>query len=246
MLVNKIIKIVLLLLSGVYIILQGLALEYEGTAVGALLLILLTWLYIGSVECKSKMFFWFLVTFTASQVLCYFALYAPEIENEDIDYYYYVANILYVLAYVFLIIKIFIKLDFKKVFSELTVPIIILVVLDVFCVSIIMDTTESVLSSYEYVLEYIYNAVIMILLSFALINYMYRNNNKSMLFLIGSIFIFFSEIIQLAYFYILEDDNKLGFVYSSFLVVAFVFFYLQSRIKVTEPLAAYSDDSLEV
>ena len=76
--------------------------------------------------------------------------------------------------------------------------------------------------------------------SVALIDYMYRNDNKSMLFLLGSICIVFSEIIQLAYYYILEDKN-LGFIYSFFLVVAFVFFYLQSQLKHTGPQPTYLD-----
>ena len=244
MLVNKIIKIVLLLLGGIYIILQGFALEYEGAAVSAIMLVLLTYLYFGWTKHKSNFFFWFLITFTVSQVLSFFAWYGPEVTYGEIDYYYYIANTLYVIAYLILIIKTFLSLDLKAVFSQLTVPIIILVVLDVFCVSIINETTQHALTNYENILEYTYNAVIMTLLSFALINYMYRNNNKSMLFLIGSIFIVFSEIIQLAYYYILPDNN-LGFVYSFFLVVAFIFFYKQSQLEVSEPVPAYSDEQLK-
>jgi hypothetical protein len=82
-------------------------------------------------------------------------------------------------------------------------------------------------------------------LSVGLINYMYRNDNKSMLFLIGSICIVFSEIIQLAYFYIIKS-NDLGFIYSLFLVLAFVFFYLQSQLEFTGPEPEYTDEQLEV
>jgi hypothetical protein len=84
----------------------------------------------------------------------------------------------------------------------------------------------------------------MILLSVALINYMYRNDNKSMLFLIASIFIVFSEIIQLAYYYILPDNN-LSFVYSLFFIIAMLFFYLQSQQEFTGPIPEYADEELE-
>jgi cbb3-type cytochrome oxidase subunit 3 len=84
----------------------------------------------------------------------------------------------------------------------------------------------------------------MVLLSVALINYMYRNDTKSMMFLMGSICIVFSEIIQLAYFYVM-DDKMLGFIYSFFLVVAFIFFYLQSQLEFTGPEPEYSDEQLE-
>jgi len=245
MLVNKILKLILLLLGGSYIFLQGFALEQEGAIVSAIMLILLTWLYAGWTKHKSKFFFLFLITFTLAQVLSLISWYIPGTKAGEIDYLYYVANVLYIIAYALLIIKIIKGLDLKKVFSELTIPIIVLVVLDIFCVTLISGTAEDMLSYDQYALEYTYNAVVMILLSFALINYMYRNNNKSMLFLIGSIFMMFSEIIQLAYYYIL-NDNSLGFVYAFFLVVAFVFFYLQSQHKVSEPVAAYSDEPLEI
>lgn len=246
MLVNKILKVVLLLLGVVYIALQGFALEGEGAAVSALLLVLLTVLYCRWTEKKTIYFFWFLVIFTLAQLLSYWAYYRAELEIEQIDYIYYIANMLYIISYLFLIVKILTKLDFKAVFSELSIPVFILIVLDIFCVSIVSGTTENVLSLYEYSLEFAYNGVIMVLLSVALINYMYRNDNKSMLFLLGSICIVFSEIIQLAYYYILIDDNNLGFIYSFFYVVAFLFLYLQSQLDFTGPEPAYSDDPLEV
>ncbi|WP_179349735.1 hypothetical protein [Winogradskyella pacifica] len=244
MLLNKILKVVLLLLGGTYILLQGFALEVEGDTVGAIGFILLTVLYVGWTKNKSKLFLMFLVAFTTAQILSFIGWHRPGLRDGQTDYLYYIANILSIISYALLILKVFIHLNLKTVFSQLTVPIIILVILDIFCVTLISSTTENSFNLYEYILEYVYNVVIMLLLSIALINYMYRNNYKSMLFLIGSIFIMFSEIIQLAYFYILKDDN-LGYVYSSFLVVAFIFYYLQSQHLVTEPTPAYSDDPIE-
>ncbi|WP_458626209.1 hypothetical protein [Winogradskyella sp. PC D3.3] len=245
MLANKILKVVLLLLGGIYVLLQGFALEVEGDAVASIAFVLLTGLYFCFTKHKSKLFLSFLVVFTIAQVISFMGWYAPILENGEMDYSYFVPNILLIVAYLLLIIKIGFQLNMKKVFLELTVPIIILVILDVFCVSLISSTTEGVFNYYEDALELIYNAVVMALLSFALINYLYRNNNKSMLFLIGSIFIVFSEIIQLAYFYILSNDNSLGYVYSFFLVVAFVFYYMQSQHVVSDPTPAYTDDPME-
>ena len=245
MLVNKILKVVLLLLGGIFIVFQGFAFEIEGAAVSSLALVLLTILYCKWTENKSIYFFWFLVTFTFAHLLSYSAYYGPLIEEGSIDYFYYSANILYITAYIFLIIKILIGLDLKIVFSELAIPVFILIILDIFCVYIVSATTENVLSIYEYSLELAYNAVIMVLLSVALINYMYRNDNKSMLFLLGSICIVFSEIIQLAYFYIL-NNNDLGFIYSFLLVIAFVFLYLQSQLDFTGPEPEYIDEQIEI
>ena len=240
MLVNRVIKVGLLLLGGVFIVLQGLKFEMEGAAVSALMLVLLTIIYCRWTERRSRLFFWFLVTFTVAHVFSYTSWYGPVIEQGDIDYYYYGANILYIIAYIFLIAKIAVELKLKQVFKELMIPIIILFLLDVFCVVLVTDTTKGALSIYQYTLEFIYNAVVMALLSVALIDYMYRNDNKSMLFLLASICIVFSEIIQLAYYYVL-DDRSLGFIYSFFLVVAFLFFYLQSQLQFTGPEPAYID-----
>ncbi|MCA0152760.1 hypothetical protein [Winogradskyella vincentii] len=240
----KILKVLLLLLGGLFIVLQGMTFQIEGAAVSALILVLLTVLYCGWTANKSRYFFWFLVLYTTGHVLSYSAWYGPDLYEDDIDYFYYIANMLFILAYIFLILKILIQLDYRAVFSKLSIPIFILIVLDVFCVSIVTETTEGVLGFYEYTLEYTYNAIIMALLSVALINYMYRNDIKSMMFLMGSICIVFSEIIQLAYFYVMED-KILGFIYSFFLVVAFIFFYRQSQLEFTGPEPDYSDNQLE-
>jgi hypothetical protein len=245
MIINKILKVVLLLLGGIFIILQGFAYEVKGAAVSAFTLLLFTIFYYRLTKSITKYFFWFLVLFTIAQLLSY-AAYYTVIDYEQMDYYYYGANSLYILAYVLLIIKMLRGFDLKTVFLEFPIPLVILVALDIFCVSIVTDTTENVLSIYEYSLEFGYNTVIMSLLSVALINYMYRNDNKSMLFLIGSICIVFSEIIQLAYHYILPDDSTLGSTYSFFLVMAFVFFYLQSQVEYTGPEPEFIDEQLEV
>jgi len=243
MLVNRILKAVLLLLGVTFVILQGSAFEVEGAAVSSAMLVLLTLLYCKWTENKTKHFFWFIVTFTVAHVLSYASYYVIEFREDQTDYFYYGANLLYILAYIFLIIGILWGLELKKVFSELSITIFILIILDIFCVYIVSGTTENVLGIYEYSLEFFYNAVVMALLSVGLINYMYRNDNKSMLFLIGSICIVFSEIIQLAYFYILTS-NDLGFIYSLFLVLAFVFLYLQSQQEFTGPESEYTDEQL--
>jgi hypothetical protein len=243
MLVNKILKVILLLLGAVFIVLHGYEFEVIRTVLGIVMFMLLTVLYFKSSAKKSKFFLWFLALFTVGNIVDLVSYYWPIKEIEDLDYFYYLVNAIYITAYVFLIIKILSGFNFKKVFSEFSVPIIILILLDVFCVVLVTDTAQNEFTFYQYILEFSYNAIIMILLSVALINYMYRNDNKSMLFLIASIFIFFSEIIQLAYFYIL-DDNNLSLIYSLFFIIAFIFFYLQSQKQFTGPIQEYSDEEL--
>ncbi|NNE31368.1 MAG: hypothetical protein HKN40_03260 [Winogradskyella sp.] len=241
MLVNNIFKVVLLLLSAAFIALEGLEYQLEAAAVSSFILILLTVFYSRWTEKKSIYFIGFLVTFTIAHALSYMSWYTPVVGSGQTDYIYYLVNILYILAYVFLITRCLIELSFKEIFTQLPVPIVILVILDVFCVILVTDTAQNALNFYEYTLEFFYNTVIMTLLSVAVINYLYRNDNKSMLLLIGSICIVFSEVIQLAYYYILQDNN-LGLIYSFFLVIAFLFFYLQSQLVFTGPEPAFTDE----
>ncbi|MBC2845482.1 hypothetical protein [Winogradskyella flava] len=244
---NRVIKVALLLLGVVFIVLQGFAYKAEGDAIGTLMLVLLIVMYLKWTEDKNRYFIGFLILFSIGHLLDFYSWYGPAIDEGNIDYYYYGVNILSILSYVFLTIRFASKLKFKKVFAELAIPMVILIILDIFCVVLVTDTTKgALLSAHEYALEFIYNAIIMTLLSVALITYMYRNDNKSMLFLIGSICIVFSEIIQLAYYYIVVDDKELGFIYAFFLVVAFVFFYLQSQLPFTGPQPSYSEERLEV
>lgn len=244
MLLNRILKVVLIVLAAVYILLQGFALEVEGAALSALTITLLTALYYKWTKKKSTFFLWFLIVFALGDIIGWLAYYMPAVELGQIDYLYYSANILYMLSYTFLIIKILKGFNFRKVFYELSIPIIVLIILDVFCVTLVTATAENEFTLYQYVLEFTYNTVVMVLLSVALINYMYRNDNKSMLFLLGSIFMAFSEIIQLAYYYILDDTN-LSLIYSVLLVAAFVFFYLQSQTQFTGPIPEYKEEEIE-
>jgi len=247
MLLDRILKVIILLLGGLFVLLHGFALEKESAALSAGILVLLIILYSRNTRNNTiyynKYFFYFLVTFTLAQLINGFSYYGYVIGINSFDiYYYYTVNILCILAYVFLIVRILKDLNLKELLKQFPIPIFILIILDIFCVSIITATTETRLTLYEYTLEYTYNAIVMVLLSVSLIGYMYRNDNKSMLLLIGSICIVFSEIIQLAYYYILQENNDLGFIFSFFLVVAFVFLYVQSQLQFTGPIEAYTDE----
>ena len=66
---------------------------------------------------------------------------------------------MYLAYYFMLILKIVKAIDFRSAYKELAIPIIVLLILDVFCVVIVSDTTKTSLSAYEYALEFIYNSL---------------------------------------------------------------------------------------
>ena len=73
----------------------------------------------------------------------------------------------------------------------------------------------------------------MLLLSIALVNYISRDSKKAMNLLIGALCIVFSEVIQVAYFYV-SEKIILGVVYSVLLVLAFTLFYIQSSMSYSK------------
>ncbi|MCB0446488.1 MAG: hypothetical protein KDD03_03080 [Gelidibacter sp.] len=227
--IKRVLIIVLILLSVVFIGLQFTQHEAQADGVEALLFVFLTSLYCYKVKQRQVFFFLFLLFFTLAQVLNFASYYINYKFDAEGFYSYYLINSVYILAYLFLIIRILSNMNLKEVIMKFPFHIVVLLILDVFCVTIITGTTENLLTKSEYSMEYVYNTIIMILLTVALMNYISKDDKKSMNLLLGSIFIVFSEIIQLAYFYI-SDINSLNVLCSLFLIIAFVFFYLQSRI----------------
>ncbi|MEM9679534.1 MAG: hypothetical protein AAF901_04355 [Bacteroidota bacterium] len=245
MLIKRVFKVVLVLLAILFLVFSTLRDEVSASGVSAVALVLLTFLYCRlSTGKRERYFFLFLTTFMVAQLVNFIGWFVELSDENAIDYAYYVSNSLYILSYLFLIIKVIRYMNLRLIVSKFSIPIFILLVLDIFCVYIVTASAVSDLGTGEYILEFIYNAVIMFLLSVALISYMYRNDNKSMLFLVGSILIVFSEMIQLTYFYV-SDANNLNIIYSVFLVLGFLFFYLQSQAEYTGPVESYTEDQLK-
>ena len=227
--IRKILIGILAALTVVFLGFQIYELEVEASAIRALLLVFLTVLYCYKVKEKRFLFLSFLITFTVADILTFIGWLIPITPIDQIDYSYYIANSLYIIAYSFLIAQILNSLNLFEVIRKYPLHVFVLIVLDVFSVIVVTNTAVHKLSFHEYYMEFVYNAIIMILLTVALINYIHKNDKKSINLLLGSIFIFFSEVIQLAYFYI-SDINILNVICSLFLVLAFLFFYLQAKL----------------
>lgn len=231
--IGKFLGALILTLSLLFLGLQFKGLEIEAAGVRALAITLLTFLYAFCVKNKHPFFFLFLIFFSLSEILNYVTWIVNLDVDPEVDYFYYIGNALYIVSYLFLTLRIVVALNIKKVFLKFPIQIALLIILSLFFVYFISDTTRKELSQNEYYLELLYNAVVMFLMAMALVNYMFRDDKKSMNLLLGTICIMFSEVIQLAYFYI-ADINVLNVLCSMFLVFAFFFFYLQSRLEHRE------------
>ena len=242
---TKVFGITIICLSILFLGLQSFGLELEAFGIKALTLVLLTVLYLFSVKSKHFLFLLFLLSFTTAEIYNYLSYDLIPEEDEFLDIYYIIGNSFFILSYLFLIGRILALMDFRKALSRFPIQILLLTVLAIFVTYMITDLSiASIPLDYTYFVELSYNAIIMILMSLSLINYMYKDTKKSMNLLVGCIFIVFSEVIQIAYYYITDFDNTLNVVYSVFLVAAFVFFYLQSRLE-DEPERVYSYTELE-
>ena len=85
--------------------------------------------------------------------------------------------------------------------------LIVLLVLNVYVIYVLLKIETPHLVSYENVVEFIYNVITLLLLSVSLLNYFYKDNKKSLILFFGSLCIVFSEVIQIAYFYITDKGN---------------------------------------
>ncbi|MBA6151132.1 hypothetical protein [Gelidibacter maritimus] len=235
--VSKILIGVLIALSVVFLGFQISEMEVEAAGIRTLLILFLTLLYYVRVKNKRLYFILFLITFLIAEILNFIGWLVPLVPDTEIDYLYFIGNSMYILSYSLLTVQILSSMNVVNIVKKLPFHLLILVILDVFCVIVVTNTTIERLNYNEYYVELIYNSIIMILLTVALINYIDKNDKKAINLLLGSIFIFFSEVIQLAYFYV-SNDNVLNVFCSLFLVLAFVFFYLQSRLSYEPQEAA--------
>jgi hypothetical protein len=220
--------------------------ELSAAFVRGLILPLVTVLYCISGKSKSNYFFYFLLCYALSDfsgVFTYFAYFSVYVDNAI----YYCGNFLYISAYIFLIMEVLKSINLKSVINRFPVHIMILLVLDIYSVYLVSEI--AVKSDYlygilDYSIEVLYNIVVMLLLTVTLVNYISRDSKKAMNLLLGALCIVFSEVMQVAYFYV-SDKNILNVTYSVLLIFAFCFFYIQSNMSYSRNEAYNNKPSTE-
>lgn len=210
--------------------------EFKGNSVMAynfnsVIVPLITLTYIFFIKKKRTLFFLFLIFYSISDLM---GLIISNLHiNEPEKWYslhYYIGNSLYILAYVFLVIKIIKSLNFIHVIKNFKIHLLVLSILNVYLVYVLqVIINPNLIMEGDYYLELMYNIVLVLLLSVALLNYFYRDNKKSLYLFIGSLLIVFSEVIDVAYLYITQKSllNVLG---TTLALGAFYFFYQQSKL----------------
>lgn len=186
--------------------------------------------YFICVKEKSIFFILFLFFYSLSELL---AIISDKL-NPSVDYF--LGNSLYILAYLMLFIKICKSISLIHVLKNFKIHLLVLTALNIYIVYVLqVIINPHVALNYEYFIELVYNIVMLLLLSSSLINYFYRDNRKSFYLFVGSLCIVFSEVISVAYLYVAKQD-LLNFIAVSLALLAFYFFYQQSRLDNEEPI----------
>jgi hypothetical protein len=246
MLTRKLLLIFIILLAIVFIDLQVFELQAVEDYVRPIILPLLALLYYLAKKEKSSNFFYFLLFYSIGEISSLFSYYA-QYSNFMNDLLYYGGNILFITAYVFLILEILKPMNIKKIFNRFTTYILILAALDIYSIILVTDIaikSELLSGFFDYLTEIVYNTVIMLLLTITLINYISSHTKKAMNLLLGALCIVFSEVIQVAYYYV-SDQNILSIAYSVLLVLAFTFFYIQTNLSYAESEVYEAMEELE-
>lgn len=230
------------LFVGILITLSIATLVYEiiqdpiGNIIRSFILPLLTCLYFFKNKGKTSYFFFFLLFFSISESLSWVDNYDNlEIGLFNMSYYqFYIGNISSIVAYIFLILEVLKSYNLRKVIDKFPVHIMILFVLDIYTVYLVSETTFKNPNFYynvDKIIEVIYNGVFMFLLTVALMGYINRDSKKAMNLLLGALCLVFSEILQVATFYVSNTNTFLGAAYIILLIFAFTFLYVQSDMS---------------
>lgn len=193
--------------------------------ISVLIIPLITLLYFIAIEKKTLFFSLFLICYSIPELMLF-------IKDEMVyETYYYICNTLCVLAYLFLLIEIYKSLSIQVIAKRFKLQITVLTFLSFYMGYVLFKIISPYLIvSLEYFLEITYNILILLVLSVSLLNYFYKDNKKSLFLFLGALCIVFSEVINMAYLYI-SNQNALNFMFVSLFVLAFYFLYQQSKLR---------------
>jgi hypothetical protein len=213
-----------LLVYILFIIFQFSGYDLIASYLRAFILPIVAIIYFITAKEKTLFFSLFVAVFAISDLLGLLSGYIPG----KVDYY--LGNILYILAYTFLFIEILKSISIRHVMKNFKIHLFVLTILNAYIIYVLQVIVDPYVGeSNEYYIELLYNVMMLLLLSAALLNYFYRDNKKAFYLFLGALCIVFSEVIAVAYIYI-SAKNLLIFLSTSLGLGAFYFFYQQSRL----------------
>ena len=229
---SKVLIIFVILLCLLFIVFEFNENYWMAEVSRSLIIPFITAIYLINKKNKSVYFTLFLVAFSVSDLISVLGYVFPVIPY---DLEYYLGNSLYITAYVALSYEIIISLNFKYILKYFKLHIAILFMLNIYANYVLLNIVKEHVTGFDLRMEFFYNIFTLLLLTVSLLNYFYRDDKKAMVLFLGSLCITFSEVMQIAYFYI-SDKDLLNITYSILLILAFYFFYSQSKLEYEELL----------
>lgn len=209
-----------------YVFFQFMGNDMAATYSSSLIFPSVALIYFIYAKRKNLYFSLFLILFSASELL--------DLVEDYMSYevYYYLGNVLYILAFLCLLIKVAKLISFKVLFKNFKLHLIVLGLLNVYIMYVLkrIIVDPYVVSTGEFLVEHSYNLVLLLLLSASLINYLYSENKKSLFIFLGSLCLVFSEVLFVAYSYISEMD-ALGFMSTTLALIAIYFYFQQAKLS---------------
>ncbi len=198
----------------------------------ALIVPTITLLYLVGKKNKPFYFTLFLVAFSISDLITIFSF--------NLAFYleYYLGNSLYIMSYAALTYHIILSINLKHIFTHFKTHVFVLFILNIYINFVLFNIEKDYVFGLEFSIELVYNICTILLLSVSLLNNFYRDDKKAFVLFLGTLCIVVSEVIQIAYYYIpeVEDDNILSIAFSLLLILAFYFYYFQTKLEYEEVL----------
>ncbi len=229
-------KVLVSLVLTIYVLFVTFGLiGYETVAftLDSLILPLIALFYFVLFEKKTLFFSLFIICYAGSDLIGLIVNFIPYNESYQFlfDLDYFIGNSMYIMAYGFLFIEICKALNVFHILRNFKIHLIVLTGLNIWLIFVLQEMVDSDSSmSGEYYLEMVYNIIMLLLLSGALLNYFYRDNKKTLLLFLGALCIVFSEVIDIAYIY--KTPKCLLNIFSTTLTLsAFYFFCIQTNLS---------------
>lgn len=175
--------------------------------------------------------------------LCFLVLnFAAEflsvvLSNSTYELNYVIINTLYVFAYSCLIALLFKNINLKQLWSDFRLFVIALFFFGsviIYNMSDIMyDSSTVEVLSYAYIMDTVYNVVLILLMCLSFLNFLLNDSKKSLLLFLISLSFVFSEVVQLASVYLIKS-YFLFVLFSAFKLIGYGLscYYIRIRYNV--------------
>ncbi|MDN3665438.1 hypothetical protein ACFFU1_15800 [Algibacter miyuki] len=186
--------------------------------------------YLLYVKSRERFFLLFMVLYSLSD-LVRFAGHFIHFNRGSMFFQtrYYLGNILSISAYAMLLVMLLKSLSIKYVLRHCRIHLLVLSALNVYLIYVLQAIQEpGIIYNIDYYFECLYNVMMLLLLSVSLLNYFYRDNEKSLFLFCGVLCIVFAEVILVANIFI-SKSNLLSFLVTTLILGAFYFFYEQTK-----------------